>query len=163
EDGIRYFHVTGVQTCALPISPDRRMGFSIEGKALDRDPLNPKRITKARITGVAITASPKNPNTLMSIVKGEYSDLWVSNVEEEEELEKKKAMTAAAGEGVTQTEDVDGGKPTFDKLLEDKDLKQDTVLKKSETYSLIFSKYSDLFENDISKAKEIYKLIQDYN
>src|SRR6266511_5861503 len=26
EDGIRYFHVTGVQTCALPISPaeDRR-------------------------------------------------------------------------------------------------------------------------------------------
>src|SRR5690606_40344983 len=24
EDGIRDFHVTGVQTCALPISPDRR-------------------------------------------------------------------------------------------------------------------------------------------
>src|SRR6266511_4969811 len=25
EDGIRYFHVTGVQTCALPISPRRRL------------------------------------------------------------------------------------------------------------------------------------------
>src|SRR5690606_40307440 len=25
EDGIRYFHVTGVQTCALPIYPERSL------------------------------------------------------------------------------------------------------------------------------------------
>src|SRR5690606_39361689 len=29
EDGIRYFHVTGVQTCALPISPLPVHGFDV--------------------------------------------------------------------------------------------------------------------------------------
>lgn len=62
-------------------SPKRRLGFSIEGKAIEKDPLNPKRITKARITGVAITACPKNPNTLLSIVKGEYAEAFVEEIE----------------------------------------------------------------------------------
>lgn len=51
-------------------SKTRAFGFSIEGKALERDPLNPKRITKASITGCAITPSPKNPGTKLEIVKG---------------------------------------------------------------------------------------------
>ena len=51
-------------------SKTRSFGFSIEGKALERDPLNPKRITKASITGCAITPSPKNPGTKLEIVKG---------------------------------------------------------------------------------------------
>src|SRR5690606_33048358 len=33
EDGIRYFHVTGVQTCALPISPQ---SLSQARKSVDR-------------------------------------------------------------------------------------------------------------------------------
>ena len=53
-------------------SSSRRMGFSIEGKALERDPFNPNRITKARLTGCALTLNPKNPNTLVDILKGEY-------------------------------------------------------------------------------------------
>lgn len=67
----------------------RRLGFSIEGKALDRDPLNKKRITKARITGVAITHQPKNANTLMSIMKGECENDFVQL--EYEEIEKAEA------------------------------------------------------------------------
>lgn len=51
-------------------SKTRAFGFSIEGKALERDPLNPKRITKASITGCAITPSPKNPGTKLEIFKG---------------------------------------------------------------------------------------------
>lgn len=58
-------------------SPNRRMGFSIEGKALEKDPFNPLRITKARITGIALTACPKNANTLLSIMKGEYSEPFI--------------------------------------------------------------------------------------
>jgi hypothetical protein len=54
-------------------SKTRRLGFSIEGKALEKDPLNPKRITKSLITGCAITHSPINKNTIMDIVKGEQS------------------------------------------------------------------------------------------
>ena len=49
----------------------RRLGWSIEGRALERDPGNPKRITKAMITGVAITPSPVNSNTYVDIAKGE--------------------------------------------------------------------------------------------
>ena len=45
-------------------------------------------------------------------------------------------MTAAAGEGTTQTESVDGGKEVFDKLLNDKDLKTNAHLKKSEVLEL---------------------------
>lgn len=48
----------------------RRLGWSIEGKATLRDPMNKKRIKKAKITGIAITASPKNSNTLLEVVKG---------------------------------------------------------------------------------------------
>ncbi len=183
-------------------SPDRRMGFSIEGKALEKDPLNPKRITRARITGVAITPCPKNPNTLMSIVKGEYSDAFIKpsldvnplvneynewfegdkiskhygevesvedflrhNYEDDLDIldELVKAITAQAGEGVVQTESVDGGKKEFDKLLRDKNISPDAKLKKSQIYSLILSKYSEYFENDINKAKEVYNLVKEYN
>ena len=48
----------------------RRLGFSIEGKAIERDPMNPKRITKAMITGLAVTPTPVNQNTLVDLVKG---------------------------------------------------------------------------------------------
>src|SRR5436309_11601230 len=38
EDGIRDFHVTGVQTCALPILPAlRQLGDSLAHKALEFD------------------------------------------------------------------------------------------------------------------------------
>lgn len=49
---------------------DRKLGWSIEGKALQRDPHNPKRITRALITGVAITPTPVNGNTFVDLVKG---------------------------------------------------------------------------------------------
>ena len=39
----------------------RKLGFSIEGEALERDHKNPKVITKARVISVAISAAPKNP------------------------------------------------------------------------------------------------------
>jgi len=55
-------------------SKNRRMGFSIEGKAMERDLLNPKRIKKAMITGCAVTLNPKNPSTLVNIMKGDYGD-----------------------------------------------------------------------------------------
>jgi len=53
-------------------SSTRRMGFSIEGKVLERDPYNEKKILKATLTGCALTLNPRNPNTLVDILKGEY-------------------------------------------------------------------------------------------
>lgn len=48
----------------------RKIGYSIEGKAIEKDPANPNRITKALISNVAITVSPKNDGTEL-IFKGE--------------------------------------------------------------------------------------------
>lgn len=48
----------------------RRMGFSIEGRAIERDPINPKRIIKALLTGLAITPTPVNSSTYMDLCKG---------------------------------------------------------------------------------------------
>lgn len=48
----------------------RKIGFSIEGKAKERDPLDPKKVTKATVTGVAVTISPKNDGT-ECLFKGE--------------------------------------------------------------------------------------------
>lgn len=55
-------------------SKKRSLGFSIEGKVLERDSLNKKRVTKARITGLAVTPTPKNAQTLAEIVKGEIHE-----------------------------------------------------------------------------------------
>lgn len=193
----------------------RKLGFSIEGQATERDPLNPKKINKARITGIAITASPKNPNTLLSIMKGEYAEPFVDIDDELEEVSKSeeidieksldldslvseymnwtsakahdeyygkegnvreflennhednmdvlhdlmssinKAMTAAAGEGVTQVESVDGGQKILNELLKEK-----KILKKSEVYSAILSKYPTANTDQVSK---IFKLIEKIN
>lgn len=49
----------------------RRLGWSIEGKAIEKDTINPKIIKKAKITGIAITPIPKNASTFVDIIKGE--------------------------------------------------------------------------------------------
>lgn len=53
-------------------SDTRRMGFSIEGIPVERDPNNEKRILKAKITNLAITPAPKNKGTRMELVKGGF-------------------------------------------------------------------------------------------
>src|ERR1035437_3215031 len=56
-------------------SKKRRLGYSVEGKVLERDSLNEKKITKALITNLALTISPKNPDSIVDIIKGEYHEL----------------------------------------------------------------------------------------
>jgi hypothetical protein len=82
-------------------SKTRRLGYSIEGQVLQRgsnDKNHPlyKQVLKARITGIAITPQPKNPNTLLSLVKGEYNDLFV---DEEELTEEETADLEKGGAG----------------------------------------------------------------
>lgn len=55
-------------------SDKRRLGFSIEGKVLERDSLDERYVKKAKITGLAITATPKNSKTFLDIIKGNFSD-----------------------------------------------------------------------------------------
>jgi hypothetical protein len=56
-------------------SDTRRLGFSIEGKAIQRDPKNKNRILKSKLSAVAITPSPKCKGTRMEIMKGGFEDI----------------------------------------------------------------------------------------
>lgn len=57
---------------------DRKPGFSIEGRALERDSKNPKKIKKALITNIAMTMTPVNANSYADIIKGHQSKDYVS-------------------------------------------------------------------------------------
>lgn len=48
---------------------NRRIGFSVEGQVVDRDPYNPHIVTKAKVLNCAITTSPVNPQTSMTLIK----------------------------------------------------------------------------------------------
>ena len=56
----------------------RKPGFSIEGKALERHPLNKKRVTKAKINHCAVTMTPVNKNSFFDIVKGEQKQDFIT-------------------------------------------------------------------------------------
>lgn len=58
-------------------APNRKIGYSVEGNCTQRDPFDSKKILKADITGLAVTFSQKNKNTLMNIIKGDYSVPYV--------------------------------------------------------------------------------------
>jgi len=49
----------------------RRLGWSIEGKAIEKDMLDERYVKKAKITGLAITPTPKNASTFLDVMKGE--------------------------------------------------------------------------------------------
>lgn len=172
-------------------SSKRRIGMSIEGKALERDPLNPKRITKALITGCAITPTPKNAHTLVEVMKGEVdyedynyeivksanggdieyiidvidADGFRRTVDKNFNISIKKMDLAAYGQsensnGVT-AESLAGtkrkGKASLKNVATEDFLeKKQKNFSKSEVYHKIFT----IFTSDITKAKEVYSLLE---
>src|SRR5690606_39935398 len=72
EDGIRDFHVTGVQTCALPIAelpPDMFFFTQITMEAAE-DPAYLEAMRKARIRGVLVGVESVTPEGLKDVYKG---------------------------------------------------------------------------------------------
>lgn len=81
-------------------SDSRRLGFSIEGKALSRDPKDKKRILKSRIVNVAIAPVPKCKGTKMELVKG-----WGKEVQYEALENSEYLVDATDSNGVRRTVD----------------------------------------------------------
>lgn len=54
---------------AMQDSGTGSVGLSVEGKILERDPLNPKIIKRCRIKNIAITFNPVNKDTYASLMK----------------------------------------------------------------------------------------------
>lgn len=55
----------------------RKLGWSIEGKSLLKNPLNQKNIKRALITNIALTFNPVNANSWADIVKGQQKEDFV--------------------------------------------------------------------------------------
>ena len=68
----------------------RKLGWSIEGRALERSIADPKRITKALITGVALTFNPVNTNSYADICKGEQKEDRIDYKYDEEVILKSE-------------------------------------------------------------------------
>lgn len=54
-------------------SSSRKMSYSIEGTATQRDEKNPKRIKKSSISGLAVCTHPKNHGAELTVIKGEVN------------------------------------------------------------------------------------------
>ena len=90
-------------------SPNRRLGFSIEGKAVKRknnDKNHPdyKIIEKADITGCAITFMPKNPKTFLDIIKGGVDEPMEEEYDDETKADIEKMLTAGSTTGSETTD-----------------------------------------------------------
>lgn len=148
-------------------SPDRKIGFSIEGTATSRDPFDSKKITGAIISGIAITVQPKNKNTLMNIIKGEYAEPFVKDEDEEQECVKcgHKNTAEDTCDCIKKDMTTDSIRATLPESVEHnpKDISNKnakifgSVLKKSDIYSLIINKYNN---PSIAETKNIYSLIE---
>jgi hypothetical protein len=169
---------------------NRKLGFSIEGKALERDPNDPGIVTRSVIYGCAITPSPINDGTSMQIIKGELDkvqfeseDGYFIRVKDsngvEWSLDKNfniiKAMEAGSitgrdttGQNLTQeplkVEDVEGKKKKKDykKLLKQlrKRRGDSQVLSKGEIICSILNIFKT---NEIDVIKGIYELVTEIN
>lgn len=101
----------------------RKLGFSIEGKVVERDALDEKFVKKAIITGVAITPSPKNSSTILDILKGHFND-------EAEDVEIVSTENDANGGLIEYV--IDLLKPNGDRITVDKEYNVKVISKSLE-------------------------------
>lgn len=127
-------------------SHGEHLGFSVEGKVIERDPINPKVVKKAELYGVAICKVPVNATTYAKIAKAFNSEVIEEEEEEEEGLEKMTTgdMGPAIPESVEKKKNIN------------KDCKKVEILSKSQVYIRIF----DRFTKQPSLADGIYNLIK---
>ena len=165
-------------------SKNRKLGWSIEGTATERDPLNDKIVKKAKITGVALCLMPKNPGTFADIIKGEFeyldSDELIKSEESNMELEViNKALKdelqktySTIGEKFVKSEIEDEEKNKKDETKKalatssssgkaiarehvDGDLKE-RDMKKAHAMKFVLNKFSDI---ELTKAEKICEII----
>lgn len=142
-------------------SSTRRLGYSIEGKVLERKSENRnspdyKKITKAIITGVAITHQPKNPKTFANIIKGEIGDDFVEEETKETTKFSKEEEKYYEETGIKEKSlDTDSGRPLIKEDV-DKKLKV-TTFGKSNVMERLFQ---DIPGISIEKAEKVYTLIK---
>jgi hypothetical protein len=152
-------------------SRTRRLGFSIEGKATERDENDKTKVSKALITNIALTISPKNPDSIVNIVKGNFNELSEEELQpynydffqemEVQKLDKIEKALSADGENSgkpLKRESVEGGlKNQIDKNDEDDEEDGDEPVKltKGQAISMLLKSSSVITFEKANQAVEI--------
>lgn len=162
-------------------SPNRKIGYSIEGTAtlrgsMDKNSSGYKQILQADVTGMAVTFSAKNPNTLMNIIKGDYSEPFINEDDSYEDEEPQNTTCKRCGKVNTKenkcscivkdmtTESIEPATPESvehdpKKISNNITKKFGNVINKSEIYISILNKYN----SQIAETKKIYSLVEKTN
>lgn len=144
--------VIDLATALQKSSSGRALGFSIEGNPVGQTKTD-KRILKTDITGLAITHKPVNFNTYCSIVKGEYDEMFIDSIYDDE-VEK---ATSTESISPLMKESVEGAKELSE---EEEEEKKEEVLKKSEIYELIMKSFPS---QEVSIYKNIFNYLEKTN
>lgn len=150
----------------------RQIGWSIEGKATERDPLNKNRVLKARLTGIALTHAPIGVGTFADIAKG-FSEDTVFELSESAKNNdanggKQNVLTMELANGKTLQVSEDGAVSIKKTMTTESAsaLKRESVegkLKKpkqvsdDDIYDTIFKTFPQV---SINRAKEMHKAIK---
>ena len=104
---------------------DRKLGFSVEGQVLERDPKQPTKVRKAVVREVAVTKCPVNTQTSLEVLAkslsvghtatpaaveagpGDASPLTVQSLESELTPRKKKKKRYTKSEAVARLQTLD--------------------------------------------------------
>lgn len=141
-------------------STKRRLGFSIEGKVIERDTLDERHVKKAKITGLAITPTPKNHTTFLDIIKGNFNEF------DNDEIEITPESIANGGtQHIIDITRPNGDRVTVDANYNIKVLTKSTTTENSGKLSpaSVDEKLKDLqnnsnnIENNLSKTKKLPK------
>lgn len=117
-----------------------RVGLSVEGQVLERDPKNPKVIKKCRINAVAVTLNPVNQSTYADLVKSMSGANIEFNSTEETQTQHdeqpiftakqvveivEKALAVSGSNGQTAPADRSGGDALSQESMDKKKKKMD--------------------------------------
>lgn len=124
----------------------RRLGFSVEGQILERDPSNPRTVRKAIVREVAITRCPVNDNTQLSILAKSLSVGHAGSG-------GNSGVPGAAGP--LSQESLEGGKnPRVSAKDEDDEDKPKKKMKKSEAIAFLMTRHPMLSETSAARIVE---------
>jgi hypothetical protein len=105
------------------VAPERKLGFSVEGQILARDPVDPKTVRKALVREVAVTRCPVNLSTELTLLAKSLS----------------VGHTSPASPGTVAT-GLGGAAVLSREALESKKKKKKKKLKKEEAVALLMQK-----------------------
>lgn len=136
-----------------------RLAMSIEGRAIERDPLDKRRITRSKLHGVALTYQPINGNTWANLIAKGASyqgddELQYQSIIESKDPDVVKASNGGDEKLILDIKDEDGNRITVSKNFE---IKIDKAMSTGNSGAIMPESLEGGIANTTSKQKKSKK------